>query len=760
MSSGNPGRRDITLARDAVDLIDQVEEEARLRGSITTDRHHWTLVACRRPFIARTVAHVADLRAAESAARAALDAGQAGPELARAEVVDLARDLARSRDETRVRAWHVVVALLRYLGLATRTPDETAASSRSGGPVSPAIAEPAGVLTADPGPALAPLDAPRPARTGPARPARARAAKVETPTLDACGQDWTAAAARGELGPVVGRDGELGQLVTALCRTSKPNALLVGEPGTGKSAIVEGLARRIAAGEVPAVLQGRRLVALDMSELVRDSRYFGAMEARLATLITEARAVRAILFIDEAHTMVNAGGREGTGDVASFLKPVLARGDLSVIAATTEDEYRRFILPNGALERRFNLVRVLEPDRAAVREMLGAHRDAIAADHGVAVSDAAIERMLIVTAGRASHRREPDRTRDLLEQAVARALATGGQTVGVADVDAAAAAITGVPEASDEVLGVVERELVRRSLLRPEDAAGLVARLGATLAGLVVHPERPRAVVLVVGPAAGSAGAGIAEILATHVFGAPERVVSIDVGGLTEPSSVSALLGTTAGYVGFGATLPIHALAERPYSVLRLRGVGSAHPTVRDLIVRGIRDGVLTDATSRRIPLSQSIVVLEAPLAAQRGRPLGFAAGAPAGPSRTSTVESGRASPDIARAIALVGDELAAECDLVAVPPRGAGEGAGWAAQTLAGLAAGYRLAGVELSWTADVARYLADRLAGVDAVHRREREVETLIGPVARACIGAAARPVGVAIRIGEKGLEAEVVP
>ena len=767
--SGTAGRPTTTvrLARDAFDFIERVEVEARRCGSDALGLHHWVVVACSRPFLARTIAREADVRSAEAASRAALEVGERGQALPPEVILARAHETAQIRGDSRVHAWHLVLAVLNRVGIATRDGEGAAPDGEGATPdvaPRPVSAAPGGADTAptegrtwsvavpaegEPGHGAAEA---KPLRRSPRRTGAVRL--PPTPMLDACGADWTVAAARGELPPMVCRDEEMRLLVESLCRPTKPNVLLVGEPGVGKSALVEGLAQRIAAGDVPAALAGRPLIALSMAEVTRDSRYYGAMEARMATLIAEARAVRAILFIDEGHAMTGAGGRDGTGDVASILKPVLARGDLSIISATTEDEYRRFIAPNGALERRFNVVHVSEPGRAAVRGMLAAHRDTIASAHGVTVDDDALDRLLLATAVGASHRREPDRSRDLLDQAVARAIAGGARRVTTADIEATAASLSGDPDVSDEVLAALEGELVRRGLLRAADARALVDRLGTAFAGLAMRPQRPRASLLVLRTPDGPDGPAIAETLATHVFGGPERVVAITVGGITEPSAISGFLGTTQGYVGHGSTLPVHALAERPHSVLLLRGVDAAHNAFRDLLARALRDGYLTDAEARRIGLSRAIVVLEATAPERAERPLGFAPAISGGPVGTRRDGTGPGAASVL-AVAAVGDELAGECDLACVPPEGAGDRTGWVAHTLGRLAASYRAAGVELAWDAEVEAYLAADL-GAATARERERAVEARVGRAVRPCLRGGPRPVRARVRGGPEGLVA----
>jgi ATP-dependent Clp protease ATP-binding subunit ClpC len=747
----------VTISRDAVKFIDRVEATARAAGCEQPHLHHWVAAACEHSFLAKTVATGADVRAAGELVRTSLAAGALGPAWASEAVLEAARETVLGRGDTQVHVWHLVRVALKAFGVATRATVVDARPDANELVVVPPVAPPAA------GPLV-------PVRERLPR-GRARRPRPATPLLDQCGVDWAVLAARGELPPCVGRDAEMRLLVEALCRPTKPNALLVGEPGVGKSAIVEGLAQRMADGDVPAVLLGRPLIAVALSELTRDSRWYGVMEQRLGALIEEARAVRAIVFLDEGHAMTGAGGREGTGDVASVFKPALARGDFSLISATTGDEYRRFIAPNGALERRFNVIHVLEPERTAVRVMLAAHRERIAVAHGVHVPDAALDRLIEVTATRLSHRREPDRSRDLLDQVVAGAIAADADTATADDVEAAARSVSGAPDVDDATLGSLRDALGRACMLSEADAAALVERLGIAYAGLTLRPQRPKAVVLLLRRPGGADGLALAEAVATHVFGAPERVIAVDVGAIKEPSAISGFLGTTQGFIGHGAALPIHALAERPHSVLVLRGVDAAHEALRNLLARAIHDGHLTDAQARRIPLSAAIVVLEATAPERPPRSIGFGTaaggagspagpGAPAGPAGRAPAGPGRSPAGPAAVGAgVVGDELAGACDLVAEPPAAGagGEAAQWLTAALGRLAEAYRAAGVELTWDAEVEGAL-EAVVAPAPTHARERVLEVSLGRVVRPCLRPGRRPARARVRQAGEGLVAEL--
>jgi hypothetical protein len=324
------------------------------------------------------------------------------------------------------------------------------------------------------------------------------------------------------------------------------------------------------------------------------------------------------------------------------------------------------------------------------------------------------------------------------------------------------ASVSGAPEVDDDVLAALERALTARGLLAAGDAAALVDRLGTACSGLRLRPRRPLATVLVLRTTGGPDGLPIAEAIADGLFGGPERVIAINVGGMTEPAAVTGFLGTTQGFIGHGVTLPIHALAERPHSVLLLRGVDLAHESLRALVARALRDGHLTDAQARRIGVTQAVVVLEARVPVRGTRPLGFAAAAGAprvGSPGIVEVVGPQRSVSAGLGAAAVGEELADECDLVVVPPETAAPGHGWVASTLGRLAVSYRAAGVELEWDPEVETYLVAEVAAVTA-RERERQVESRVGRAVRPCLRDGRRPLRARIRGGAAGLVAETGP
>ncbi len=555
------------------------------------------------------------------------------------------------------------------------------------------------------------------AEAGPAAEAsagyRPRAAHP-TPTLDQYGRDLTAQALAGKLSPLIGREDELELIVETLCRRSKRNPVLVGPAGVGKTAIIEGLAQRVVRGEVPAVLRGVRIVALQPSTLVAGASVAGELEKRMRGVLAEASRDGIILFIDEMHAMVGAGGMPGTGDVASQLKPALARGDLACIAATTDDEYRRFVEPDSALERRFQPVRVQELTAGQTLRVLEVLRDEFRRLRQVDVPDATLSWLVHFSQRYLRNRYFPDKAVDLLEQCVAYALTQGKAAVGLAEAQAVAQRMVGMPVDPAGGIARLEAELDGRALLAEADAHAFLGRLAVTLRGLDLRPSRPNAVLLLVGEAAQGAEP-LSEAVALALFGATERVVAIDLSRMVHPEDVTLLVGAPPGYVGYSDSLPLHRVAQMPWCVLRLENLAACHPQIRTVLTQALSDGFFTDGRGKRIYLSDAVVLLTANVGEAARGPLGFCRPAQAaeGDARAAAEEA-------------LGVELVAQADLVcAHAPSSAEAGRRWLTDTLLpDLARRYRERRVEFAWDGS----LVDWLLGQRSAHQGLRGWERLL--------------------------------
>jgi len=726
---------------------------ARRSGYDLPGLNHWLLAVCARQFIARAIIRDFSASDVRSRAQAEIDAGNPGTPVDPMEILAIAAESASEAGDASIHEWHLVLAVASRAGLHARSASHEPGDTPAGPSSSPADTAPATANAPSPREAEKPAKAPH----RPRLPAFASlAAKksfrhASTPMLDECTVDLTAMAAAGKLGLVVGRERELSQIIETLCRPSKANPMLIGEPGVGKSALVEGLAARITAGEVPALLWGRRLVALNMGLLLKESRYYGVLEQRLAAVIEEARASRAILFVDESHSIVSAGGREGSGDVATLLKPALARGDLSVIGATTDDEYRRIVAADAALERRFVPIRVQEPGREAVQAILRATRESAYLTCGVRVDDEALEHIQAIASARMPHRREPDRTKDLLEQAIAGAMASDHLTVDRAAVEAAADRLSGVPAFDASRISSMAAELETEGLLSRSDAMAIATRLEVTLGGFELHPERPRLVVLVTVTDTSDASQQIAALVADAAFGAADRVVEIDLGTITEANQISSLVGTSQGFVGYGTGLPIHEVAQKPFSVVLLSGLATCHPVVRTVVARALREGYLVDGSGRRVYLSSAVVLGECRAPSRQGSGLGFGA--------RSRGDEPSANIDPGAVASLIGEELAAEIDLSVSTPNGRVAGnTSMVRRLLDALAARYRVSAIDLAWTPEVERRLADQIARLPNPRQRERYVEEQMAASVRPHLDQSPRPIRLRVHAGPSGLQAEV--
>ncbi len=467
-----------------------------------------------------------------------------------------------------------------------------------------------------------------------------------TPNLDRYSRDMTALATQGALTPLFGREQELRSLMEVLCKITKNNPALVGEPGVGKTALVEGLAQRIAAGRVPAPLRGRRLVALDLNALLAGTRYRGDFEERLHGVLDEVQRARALLFIDELHTVIGAGDAEGRGDLANVLKPYLTSGTVSVIGATTTSEYRRYIERDGALERRFQPLPVAEPSPEATLAILRSVRARFETHYQTTIPDVVLQLVVDLTRQYLRHRYFPDKALDVLQLACARALldsipdspdpapppADPGP-VAPEHVRAVVAELVGVPLehfAGNPALAASYLDL--ESILG-DQVFGQPAAIGAIANAmrlakrqLDLNPLRPDGVFLFLGPP-GVGKTELSRALGRFLFGDEQHVIQIDMTEFSEPHSVSRLIGSPPGYVGFddGGQLT-EKIRTNPFSLLVLDELEKAHPAVVNLFLQVFDDGRLTDSHGRTTYFSDVTVVLTSNAGAEHfaGRALGF----------------------------------------------------------------------------------------------------------------------------------------
>lgn len=511
----------------------------------------------------------------------------------------------------------------------------------------------------------------------------ARAAKSNTPTIEKFGRDLTAEAKKGALDPVIGRSEEIERVIQILCRRTKNNPCLIGEPGVGKTAIAEGLSLKIANREVPEVLEGKRIISLDLTGMVAGTKYRGDFEERIKAVIDEVTADKnIILFIDEVHTIIGAGSAEGSTDAANILKPALARGDMQVIGATTISEYRKNIEKDAALERRFQPVMVNEPSEEDSVLILKGLRDKYEAHHGVKITDEAITEAVKLSSRYIADRFLPDKAIDLIDEAASRvrlhvfaqppAIKELEEQIGELDVEKTAAAnsqdfekaaqlrdkgdelraklaaekekwndskehITGEVtgrDIADVVSGWTKiplRQLTEEEserLLRLEDvlherivgqheAVSAVAR--AIRRGRVglKDPKRPVGSFIFLGPT-GVGKTELCKTLAEAMFGSENAMIRLDMSEYMEKHTVSRLIGSPPGYVGFeeGGQLT-EKVRRSPYSVILFDEIEKAHPDVFNILLQILDDGVLTDSQGRKVNFKNTVVIMTSNIGAR-----------------------------------------------------------------------------------------------------------------------------------------------
>ncbi|MGM9641724.1 MAG: ATP-dependent Clp protease ATP-binding subunit [Eubacteriales bacterium] len=513
------------------------------------------------------------------------------------------------------------------------------------------------------------------------------------PTLMKYGRDLTALAGAGKIDPIIGRDDESERVIQILCRRTKNNPCLIGEPGVGKTAVVEGLAQRIADGDVPDLLSGKRIITLDIPGMIAGAKYRGEFEERMKAVIEEARNNReAVIFIDEIHTIVGAGAAEGAVDAANILKPALARGELQVIGATTLSEYRKNIEKDAALERRFQPIEVGEPSEEAAEEILLGLRDKYEAHHGIRITDAAIKAAVRLSARYINDRFLPDKAIDLIdESASGKRIAAHNSPSELREMERK---LKSVIHEKDEAIS--NQQFERAAALRDEEAAlreqfselqksidaqngthndaqltaddiartltkqtgipvaDLTADESERLSGLydklcerVIGQQKACETVASAiirgrtgldrrgGPIGsfiflGQSGVGKTElcrVLCEVMFGSQKFLVRFDMSEYMEKHSVSRLIGSPPGYIGYGEGGQLtEQVRRRPYSLILFDEIEKAHPDIFNILLQILEDGVLTDSQGRRVDFKNTLIIMTSNIGAQYNRTasLGF----------------------------------------------------------------------------------------------------------------------------------------
>ena len=440
--------------------------------------------------------------------------------------------------------------------------------------------------------------------------------RSETRTLDQYGRDLTALALTGGIDPVVCREKEIRRAVQILARRTKNNPVLVGAPGVGKTAVAEGLAELMARGAATAELSRKRLVSLDIPSLLAGTKYRGDFEERVKTVLREVRrAGDVILFIDELHTLVGAGSAEGAIDAANILKPALGRGELQIIGATTIEEYRRHIEKDAALERRFQPVRIEEPDREQTLRMLRSLRPGLERHHRVQIADDALEAAWELSRRYIPDRCLPDKAIDLIDEAASASQVSG--TRGEVDAAAVAEAVSQWTQIPVSVLGKDEKRALltleqglKKRVIGQDAAAGTVARaIRRSRVGLG-DERRPVGSFLFLGPT----GVGKTELcraLAAEVYGDEHALIRLDMSEYMEKHAVSRILGSPPGYVGYeeGGQLT-EQVRRRPWSVVLFDEIEKAHEEVLGILLQIMDAGRLSDASGREVDFRNTLIVM------------------------------------------------------------------------------------------------------------------------------------------------------
>lgn len=436
--------------------------------------------------------------------------------------------------------------------------------------------------------------------------------------LEEFGYDITQAAREGKLDPLVGRDDEIQRVIQILGRRRKNNPMLVGDPGVGKSAIVEGIAIKIVTGDIPPVLADKRLISLDLGSIVAGTKYRGDFEKRLKSIITEAaESPDVILFIDEFHTIVGAGGASGSLDAANMLKPALARGDIQCIGATTLEEFRKIVEKDGALDRRFQKIVVEHTDIPHSISILDRLKTNYEKHHNVIYTDGAIEACVRMSERYITDRCLPDKAIDAMDEAGSMVRLKNPKKTGhvtAEDVACVISKMTGIPSgrvAENEGSRLLKmREILQKRIIGQDEAIDKVVRSIQRNRAGIKDPHKPIGTFLFFGPT-GVGKTQLAKSLAEYLFDSEENMIRLDMSEYMEKFNVSRLIGAPPGYVGFeeGGQLS-ERVRRKPYCVVLLDEIEKAHPDVFNLLLQVMDEGRLTDSNGRTVSFRNTIVIM------------------------------------------------------------------------------------------------------------------------------------------------------